>query len=224
MSSEELIAGATKGTLDFAKEQVKEWASNFRNKQLSFVEHKETIESAKKLRNSQEWKVFKPHIKKEYKILFIMGLTLRQLEEEKKDFSQLTKKILKTHKLKGLHITYLVANKILPAYVGKVLVRIGSTKNIKKSISDLFDNIENKASFICGNDSKSQKTGGIVSKIRAHSPELFIISSVGGAKKICDDVKQAVMEKISKTYTSEEHRAEKSNSKRIYFLEQIEIA
>jgi len=218
---ESAAKGAVKGALEWTEEKVVELIKRFKDRDLYFVQDAKIIDLAKELREKGEFKFFKKYVKdKDYRILFMMGLTLRTLEEEGKDFGPLVIKIHKRYGRDGANIAHFVENGLFSKYVGHLLEIISSEEELKEEIEYAFENINNVVAFISQKDKPKQKADEIVTKIQAHSPEIFIISSVGVAKSNCEKVKKMVMQKISSIYKCEFYE---SRGKKIFFLNRTDI-
>ena len=88
--------GITEGFLQFGKEQIKEWVRKFKERSLAFIEDQETIDLAKEQRTTGEGEFFKKYVAdNDSRILFQLGLSLRQLEKEKKDIEPRKKEFLR---------------------------------------------------------------------------------------------------------------------------------
>lgn len=220
----DVAEGATKGVLEWSEEKIKQLIKKFGDKTLYFTEDPETIKLVKEQRKTDEWRIFKSYIKDEdSRILFQMGLTLRRLEREGKDFEPLRQKIIKKYKGEGLHIAQFVQSGLLNKYLADVLETGSSPQEVKAEIEDLFKNIDNRVVFIKHEDKAKQKIGEVVDKINTHSPKTFIIFSAGTAIKVCEKIKEGVMPKISRNYSFERYESGKEKvEKRIYFLNKTE--
>ena len=215
--------GATKGLLEYSEDKIKSWVRKFLDKNLAFIENEDTIKTVKNQRRKSEFEVFKNYIDdKELRILFQLGLSLRQLEKEKKDFIYLQTRINNKYGKEKLHITYFVQNGLFSKYLANVLDKELTIEQTKKEIKDLFENIDKKVIFIKQYDKVDQKIKEIITKIHAHSPDTFIISSVGSAIEICEQIKNGVMESTSSNYLFEEYSAEGRLSRNVYFLNRTE--
>jgi len=217
----DIAEGATKGALEWTEEKLKEVITKFKNRKLAFIEDVKVINLAKEQRTKPEWDFFKEHVKdEELRILFQMGLTLRELEKEDKipELDSLKNKIYKKYEKRGLHIAQMVQNGIFGRYLGSVLERVTTTEKLKIEIENLFKNIENTIAFIQVDDNVNKKSSEIVSKIQSHSPKTFIISSAGSAMEKCEVIEKNVMKKIS-GYASE---LNKTKDRRIYFISKID--
>lgn len=218
----DVVREATKGALDWTVEKVHELIIRFKERKLAFVSDVETINTAREQRKTPEWIFFKDNVKNsDLRILFHMGLTLRKLEDEGRslELHNLRTRIFRKYDEEGLHVAQVVQNGIFSKYLGIVLDRVPTSDKLKSEILSLFKNIENTVSFIQKKDEKKveKKTNEIASKILAHSPKTFILSSIGKAMDTCEQIQNSVMARIS-DYESELYQ---SKTKRIYFLNKI---
>jgi hypothetical protein len=208
----------TEAVLEWTEDKVKELVTKFRNRDIAFVEDSEIINVVKEQRKTPEWEYFKQNVEdQDIRILFQMGLTLRKLEQDIRKREDLRNKIFKKYDKKGLHVAEVVQNGIFSRFLGTILERSQTPQKLKEEILDLFKNIDNRAVFIQARyDEKyvKRRTDEIVAKINAHSPDVFVISSVGRARDICKKIAKSVMNKIS-DYTYE---LVESENKRIYFI------
>ncbi len=216
---ESIAKGATEGILDWTSEKINELVTKFKEKDIAFIEDVETIEIAKKQRNKAEWKLFKRFVKdKDLRILFQMGLTLRELEDCKKDFEPLRGRIKNRYNFKGLHIAQIVQNGIFSKYIGNILDKASTDEELGFEILELFDKVEHNVIFIKAADNDKQKIREILTRIDANSPKTFIISSSGTANAICKKIHEKLMKELS-GYVSESCSTE---NKEIYFLNRKE--
>jgi len=233
MSSEEIspdpFASIAKGITDSVLEKtgnkIKEWAKElakrFIDKDYFFVEDDSIIAIAKKQRKKSEFGLFNTYIKdKDKRILFQMGLSLRELEKDKKDFEPLKIRIKNKYGWKGLHFAHFVQNGLFSKYMGSIIEE-SQTEEIKSKIEYLFENIENTVVFVNNIDNSAQKAKEIITKIYAHSPDTFIISSIGSARVICEETHKLVMKEILSVYNSEIYEKELEGRK-IFFLNKIQ--
>lgn len=218
-SIESAAKGATKGFLEHMEERTEECIKNlverFRNKEIIFIQDRDTIETAKEQLKSEEFIFFKKYVKdSELRVLFHMGLTLRKLEKSRKDAQPLRDKIIEKFDVNGIHIAQTVQNGIFSKYMGNVLERVSSEKRISHEILDLFENIDKRVIFIKFEDNLDNKIREIVTKINSNSPKIFIISAFGSAIKKCEEIYESVMSQIS-GYSSEIYQ---TKIRKIFFL------
>ena len=221
---ESATKGAVKAGIEWSEEKILQVYQDFKNKKLAFIEDRETIDRIQKQRRKGEWEHFKTYTPydEEIYILFQTGLTLRELEEteDRKKIDDIIKKIHKRYKTKGIHIAWFAQNGLFSKYVTNILETGATTQQTRDEVKILFGNIDNKVAFISYKSKPKQKVGEIIAKIRVNSPETFIISSVGGAMKACEKIKDEVMQQLSSQYFCEYYESEQKG-KKIYFLNRI---
>lgn len=226
-SNQDIVGDVTKGIakagIEWTEEKLKQFVRRFKDRNLIFVEESETIALVKEQRKKGEWNIFKSYIKdNDFRILFQTGLALREIERRRNDFNPLIIKIRKKYKEKGVSIARFVQNGLFSRYLGSILDTGAGTEEVKSEIEDLFENIDKKVVFIDTTDKPKIKTTEIITKIYAHSPNIFIISSAGTAAKVCEKIKKGVMSKISSNYICEFYEAEQTGLKKsIYILSKI---
>lgn len=213
--------GATEGILEWSDSKISKYIEDFKNKKLAFIQDPEFINQIKLNRKKGEWAFFKTYTpyNDEVYALYQTGMTLRDYENDRIKSDLIIKKILKRYKIRGLHIAWFAQNALFSKYVGNILEKGATTEEIRCEVKNLFENIDNKVAFISKEDGKryKQKTVQIVTKINAHTPETFIISSVGGAIKACEKIKDNVMQIFDGDYQCEYYHSEQKG-KQIYFL------
>jgi len=224
-SSEDPLAsaaeGVTKGVLSWTAEKIKALIVKFNNRDIAFVEDIETIEFAKKVRETSEWNLFKEYIEDpDLRILFQMGLTLKRLEKQRKipKLKSLRDKILNKYDAKGLHIAQFIQNGFFGKFLGNILERASTPQKLKFEIESLFENIDKMVFFVKKDNDVDKKTEEVVTKILANSPNTFIICGSGGAIKNCEKIMGKVMKRIS-GYAAELYKTE---FKEMYFLNKSE--
>jgi len=225
---EKIIAGMTRGTLQYFEEKISSLITRFKNKDITFVEEIETANLAKEQRKKPEWELFKQYVYDyDLRILFQLGLTFRSLENQGKPIDVLKKNVKDKYGSTGLHIAYFVQNGFFQRLLASIVERERTPEALRKEISDVLRNIENVVTFITGMDSKQElelKATRIITKINANSPKTYIISSAqekgksGSATKKCAQVYKMVMEGIS-GYSVEFNKTE---TREIYFLNKEE--
>lgn len=218
--SDNFVREATKGVLDWTAEKIREFIIRFKERKLAFVSDIKIINMAIELRKKPEWDFFKNNVQdSDIRILFQMGLTLKRLEDEGRplEWQNLRQIIFRKYERWGLHVAQVVQNGIFSKYVGVVLDRALTAAELKSEILSLFKNIDNTVSFIQIKDNVEKKTNEITSKILAHSPRVYILSSARTAMDVCKKIRNSVMNRIS-DYESELYE---SGIKRIYFLNKI---
>lgn len=200
-----------------AGKTVKKILDKFKDRQLSFVEDSEIIDKTKKLKKTQEYNVFQKYVSDEKtRVLFQMGLTLRDLENNKPAWEGLRNKIYKTHNTRGLHIAQFVQNRLFLKYVDVVNERGLNSLRCSEEIQKFFDNIEITNSFIQINDNVNAVAATIIARLRVNSPHVYVISgSYEHAIKKCRQIKDKVMKAVKYDYTVTHYA---TNITEVYFL------
>ncbi|MBU4265742.1 MAG: hypothetical protein L6243_07315 [Candidatus Altiarchaeales archaeon] len=237
-SPEDMVAaaaeGATRGALEFSKKEtikllkfskkeIGHIINRLKNRELYFLEDEETIDVAKEMRQRSEYSLFSQYVKdKNLRILFQMGLTLRDLEfsENEIKLKKLVGTIRDKYTVEGLHAAYFVQNGLFSKYLGNVLERPVTSKVLSHEIEDLFNNMDDFAVFVKGRDDVDQRVREIINKIDVKSPKTFIISGIGSATESCEKITKKVMDGLS-DYESETYNSE-VKKRRIYFLNRID--
>lgn len=195
------------------------------DRELVFVEDVEVVEVAKEQRKTSEWKIFEECIdNQDLRIPFQMGLALRKFENNPDKVTDLRQKINKKYGSKGLHIAQFVQNGFFGKYLANILEQTPTTQELKSQILNLFNDIENKVTFVKNQDAVDKKTKNreavnkkvdqIVTKINANNPKTYIVCATYSAMGLCEEIVNQVMKRI------DGYKAEfsKTEIKIIYFL------
>jgi len=203
---EDAAKGATKGFLEFTKEQVVLYIQKFRDKKLAFIGEQKTIDIAKEQYNSGESKFCHTYIH-DKQLLFLvgMGLTLRRIEKDEEKRMNLRTKIIRKFTVKGLHIAEFVQNGILNRYMGILLEIVDSIKDLEKQIEEVLKNIERYSLFVQSKDRIGEIIRMSINTTHSFSPRIFVISGEGLAaetireniEKIQDTLQRYSLERIS---------------------------
>jgi hypothetical protein len=154
-TTQDVAEGTAKAFIKFGKEEIKQLAQRFLNRELIFIEDQETIDLVKCQLKSGEWNFFSNYVKnRKLKLLIGMGLTLRELERQNKrdQLENLRDKLYFKFKEDGLHIAEFVQCKLLVAYIGRIVDDCSSTDEIVQKIEDILNNLETRVSFIQSSD------------------------------------------------------------------------
>ena len=218
-----LAREATKGILDFTKEQIQEFVQKFRNRDLVFVEEPGTIKLIKEVRGGTEWNLFDeflPKPDKDLRLIFQMGITLRKLDGNEEKLDNLRSKIRNRFTVKGLHLAEFVQNKVLSKVIVALAERNLSKKEIVQVVKDIWDNIDKFAIFIKQDDDINEHFKNIETRIRANLPLLLMIFGSGSAIKKLDKIVDKI-EKMNFGYeTIRYEEKEKTNKKIVLLLKQ----
>ncbi len=206
------------------KEKIIELARKIRNKDLYFLDDDSIIKDAKKKRKFGEFKLFSDYIEdKNFRTLYQLGLTLRGYEkgdQYQENAKRLRETIKKQYRVQGLHISYFAQNGLFSELLKNLWEKELTEAEIALQIKDFLKEIDSKVMFIYRDDDSEAKIQEVLIKIRAHSPEIFIISSMKSAMDICKKIKEGISEQLSKDYDITEYSIDDSQKeiKLIYFL------
>lgn len=169
--------GATRGVLNWTKEQVSELVKKLKNKDLGFIGNKETIDIVKEQLKAGEWNISKKFIDdKELRLLFQMGLALRKLEAkgEAEQTQDLRDKIVQRFGTRGSHIAQFVQSGICGRYLGAIMSKISSIEDIKSNVNEILQNIDKYVAFIKQEHEPKRQAEKIRTVIDAHNPPLHL--------------------------------------------------
>jgi len=194
---EEVIAGVTKGTLDFTAEGVKRWAARLANRDIAFIEDRNSFDAVAEQKRNPEWSFYKEYVKtKELRVLIRIGLALRKLESGHTDLQSLRKNILHKHGKKGLHVAQLVQDGDLGAFIGALISKQMSKADLGAAIEDLLLNVDKYVVFIKSDIVTQRVIDSTATRVNANLPPALLICGSKGAKGTAETVAKGIMKKI----------------------------
>jgi hypothetical protein len=218
MSSElrkDIAEGVTKGILTWGKEEVKQFVHQFKNHEIAFIKNTETVETAKEQKATSEYKFFLNCIKdKKLCILFQMGLTLRRVEKNKRQWTELRDRIYKRYGIEGLHVAQFVQNGLFYKFFAILMEKDLTPEQCSNEIKNFFDNIETTNSYIQNTDNITKISKTIITRIQSNAPHTYIISGSKTAARKCRQIKNKVMKNI----TGYQEESYKTAVTEVYFL------
>lgn len=178
----EIIASVAKGTtegfLNWSDSKVKKYVEGFKNKKFQFLEDPKMIERVKRDYNSGEISFYDTYIdNKEKRMLLSMGITLRSIAPERRSY--LVSRIVNKYQVRGLHVAYISQNEMLIKYIGFLIPKMSSIKDLKNKVSYILDEIDIHAIFIKSSDDAERVAEKVRTIMDAHSPSMFVIDGVG---------------------------------------------
>jgi hypothetical protein len=194
---EEVIAGVTKGTLDFTADRIKAWAARLANRDIAFIEDRTSFDVVADQKRNPEWSFYKEYVKtKELRVLIRIGLALRKLEGGHANLQSLRKNILHKHGKKGLHVAQLVQDGDLGAFIGTLLSKQMSKADLGAAIEELLLNVDKYVVFIKSDIATRRVIESTAARINANLPPALLICGSKGAKGTAEVVVKGVMKKI----------------------------
>ncbi len=213
----DIAKGAMKGALEWSEEKISKFIQKLTERKLAFIEEPDTIKIVREQYEAGETKFYQIYIRdKELLLLVKLGLTLRKLDEDQKQerLHNLRDKIFRKYKAEGLHIAEFVQTGILSKYVGILIDKLVSVKDLEKEMTSVLKNIEKHIILIQAQSKKQEIIKKVSIIINAHSPAIFIISGVRSAAKIAQDCMEQLKE-IMKDYEFERYS---SGEKETFFF------
>lgn len=179
------VEGTTKAVLEWSSEKISAFVQKLKERQLAFIEERNTIEIVKEQLRSGETKFYAKYIDdKELLLLVRMGLTLRRLEENEDRLLNLRNRILQKFGISGLHVAQFVQNGILNRYFGLLLEKLTSEQDLKKQVDEVLRNIEKYALFVPSTSKVAEIVRKTTNILDAHSPSIFVIAGLKSASPI----------------------------------------
>lgn len=210
---EKIVAGATKGGLDWGSSKIREFVERFKNRELVFIEDYETIELVKEIRQKSEWDLFDRYVEeKDQRLLIQMGITLRSLEGDSEKLQNLRSKITKRYGARGLHLAQFVQNQILTKLVNSMVEDGYKKPDIEDNIKKFLDDIDKFTLFIKNEDDVDDTIDTIITRIKANVPNVLILFGSGKASDKVEEVVEKLEEKNIdyrvKTYKEKQKRSD----------------
>jgi hypothetical protein len=212
-SNVDLVAGITKGSLDWSKDQVRGLVARLRDRSLAFIQDRETIELVREQRHSTEWQILSQYVKdKRLRIIAQTGLSLRRLEDDKEKVDRLRTKILKAHGIEGLHIAEAVQNEVLSTFIGIDSPLSASPADMTNQIERLLNNVEKYIVFVGPEDSVDYRVREIATRLMADVPNTLILY---GCRNEARNRVHSIVNRLKKTVSSYEFTVSESKIKTI---------
>jgi len=179
--------GAVKGVLEWGEDFIKNLVKKFKEKEINFIEDKNTLEIAREQYSSGELQIYKHYIEDKNKLMILrMGLVLRKLEKkgEKDRKQKLREDIMKKYEIKGLHTAQFVENGVLNRYIGILLDDISSIEKFKEKINEIINHIEKYVLFVKNTDTERFILDTSLRTTTSNLSMIFIVSGMGSAGEI----------------------------------------
>ena len=194
---EAVIAGVTKGALEFTSERIKEWAARLSHRDIAFIEDRSSFDVVVDQKRNPEWSFFKDYVKNhELRVLIRIGLALRKLEGGHADLQSVRRNILDKHGKKGLHVAQLVQDGDLGAFIGILISKQMSKADLGAALEELLLNVDKYVVLIKGDMVLRRVIDSTAARIHANLPPALLICGSKSAKGAAETVAKGVMKKI----------------------------
>jgi len=209
--------GAVKGVLEWGENVIKDLAKKFKEREINFIEDKNTLEIAREQYNSGELQIYKHYIEDKTKLMILrMGLVLRKLQRlgERDRKQRLREDIMKKYEIKGLHIAQFVENGVLNRYIGILLDDISSIEKFKERINEIINNIERYVLFVKSGDDERFILDFCLKTTTSNLSMIFIVSGMGSAVEI---IKRVEMRLVALLRDYELEKMSKGDNENLFF-------
>lgn len=217
-SIESASKGTTKAVLEVGGEIIHEWIEKFKNRELRFIGDPENIKLVKEQRASPELKLYSQYVKdKDLRTCIQMGLALRKLEKDALRLQKLRNVIFGRFQSHGLHVAQFVQIHILGKYIDHALQSAPTPEECGRRLENFLKEIDKFWLFVQDKHKFSikQVSQTSITRIRAFSPPIFVLSSCGyGARGSAMKI-QKNLEKALPEYSVEEY--DDKNRKIVFF-------
>ena len=192
---EEAAKGATKGFLEHWEEKIPELVRKLANREIAFVENQKNYEVIKKEGESPEFQTFKQYAPKGYpRILFKIGLALREIESDSREVEQLKDDVYRKFGTPGVHIAELAQNGILTQLVTNFSKILKSPADVKRSLSGFLDHVDQLAVFIKSTQARQVRTicDFVKHRVDISLPQTMIVFVRGNATDVVRKILECV--------------------------------
>lgn len=191
-----IAKGATIGTLDWTKEQIKAAIERIKNHEFAFIEDRETINEVKEEAHTEEFKLYSTYIRdKELKKLARLGLTLRKYNnaDAPAKVKNLRYAIVKRFGGDGLRVAEFISSKRLSRYIASIVTSGDiSTIDMSKRVEELLKKIDRFAIFVKSDDDVNKRFDQIKAILYANNPEIFILTGTRTARQTVSELKHRI--------------------------------
>ena len=192
---EEIARGATKGVLEWSSEKIPGLVKRLRDKDVAFIQSPKNIEIVKKQKEAEEYKLLSKYVGKE-RLLVLMGLALRSIENDPERVKDLRDKIYAKYGRKGVHIVELVQIGLVTELLTRLVKIYESQVDIQNTLTLFLDQSEDLALFIKRADEKriDRISRLVAERVDVNPVHMMILCGSGYAM----DVVKAILKKLSK--------------------------
>lgn len=199
--------GITEGTLSWAKAEISAWVKKFLHREVAFIQDEDTISLALKQYRSQERELYTKYITdKNFQFLAIMGMTLRQVENNQVKLQNLRDKIHSKYSAQGLRIAQAVENELLLTLIGILIPRIKVVVDLQKILDDLLKSVDKYVVFIKHTDDVDEKTTVLKTRLDVSVPPVFVFCGAGTAMNKAMEIRRNLERQVT-GYSFFENRA-----------------
>lgn len=188
--------GATMALLRWSKQEIRSLVQRFKNREIAFVENPSTVAALIEEKKGPEYQLYRHYVKdSKFRILCLMGLTLRKLEGTD-GLETLRNKIYKKHDEEGLHVAQAVQSGILGILIQERIKDVGSEINLSRELDAILRGVEQSIEFVQLDDDSKRKAHELAIRIHAQRPRVLVVAGLGGAKVIAERVVKGILQEV----------------------------
>ena len=192
---ESLAKGATKGFFEHWEEKLPRLITRLRNQEIAFVKDQTNFEAVTREGESAEFKLFQQCASKGWpRILFKMGLALREIETEKDHVQALKDDIYRKFGKRGVHIAELAQRGIVTQLVVQLSKIVENPADVRIKLNSILENVEEVAVFVSSEDAEHIESlcNRVKNKVDCMEPHLVIIFGSGYASDVILNILKCV--------------------------------
>ncbi len=194
----EIVAGITKGSLEWGTEQVRAFAEALTSKQIAFIGSGATVREAKAVSSDPEFRQYKRYITDTpLRTLARLGLLLRRWQDDplrKRDLTNLRNKIHEKYGDVGLHITQVVQTGILDEVVRETRETSDGTAATTEALEIFLKGSEKFCLFVQGSHAPGSVGTGLINRLRRDAPAISVLFARGTqARRVVAEVVKTII-------------------------------
>ena len=188
---ESSVKGAVEGGLEWSTEKLWDFVRKFRNRELAFVEDRKNIETVQAQKQTAEYRFLQEYLPKGYlRILCQMGLTLRQIQQDKERVKELIGDIHNKFGTSGVHVTELVQMGVITELLTRLVKLFASPSDVQKRLTSFLEQVDFLTLFVRMEDARLVENKVKLVKLRVDTNpiNMMIIFGSGKAKAVVKNI------------------------------------
>jgi len=197
---EEAAKGATKAALEFTEERLTSLVEKFiTNRDLAFIEDKDTLRKIREQRKSSEYLVICQFIPKGWlRTLVGAGLELRELGDlhAEDNILDLRDKVRGKYGAQGLRVAELAQSGIVKQLLLRLISTHTNAKDTTKVMVEFLEHADEMTLFVEKKDAKyiRSKVRLVTRRVDINPPHMMILLARADAKKVLAQILQGIRE------------------------------
>lgn len=196
---ESMTKGATKGFLEHWEEKIPELVTKLRNREIAFIQDKRNFDIVRRETGTAEFKLFQQFAPKGWlRILFKMGLALREIEKDQERVEELKNDIYHKFGTGGVHIAELAQRGIVTQLVAHLTKILGNPADVTNKLVAFLEHVDELVLFVKKSDAERIKRLCDLVKGRVDNSQsrMTIVFGSGFAKNVVLRILKCVKEDL----------------------------